>query len=154
DILDAEYRLCGKNYLLLAKRIEEANGKRSRFRIDRRKLALARRTRQVGFTVTELQALETYLRHHHRPWSIARLFHQASLPEALAEKGKVVFLLGTRSFPGIGTINLSWWDVHAMAEALRALQVASPGVDFSCEDVLVHSQEMIPEHVSVKDYFA
>ena len=107
-----------KSYKALAEAINEANGNPTPFVIDRRKLArIVEGKLDVSLSVRELIALDRYLERFNLSLAQHPILEKPSILETLTKGERIAFLLGAR--PREDRVDLSNWDVEAMAEILR-----------------------------------
>jgi hypothetical protein len=106
------------SYLNLARQINLVNGNPTPWVVDRRKLArIVEEDPNVPLSPLELVALDRYLERFNEGLAQKPLLERPSILETLVEAGEVTFLLGARARRN--RVDISNWDVQAMAEILR-----------------------------------
>jgi hypothetical protein len=105
----------------------------SREFVDRRKLQAISEGRRFVLSLEELEALDSYLEPLGLGISTHPILRKPSVIETLADRGRIVFLIGSRSHSH--GWNLSLWDVNAMAEIQHAVSRRRPGVTFEIRAV-------------------
>lgn len=121
----------------------EHMGPTSRPVIERRKLAaLAEHaddpTTSVTISTRQLRALDLYLERWGEGLAHRPLFSRPSLVRELADGGEVVFLVGSKVHDG--RVDLSQWDVQAVAELQRGMNRATTTVRYDLLDVLLEEE--------------
>lgn len=108
-----------KSFLALADAINDANGNPSPPVIDRRKLAkiVKGEDLDVSLSVKELIALDRYLERFNQSLAQHPILEKPSILDTLTKGERIAFLLGARARED--RVDLSNWDVEAMAEILR-----------------------------------
>jgi hypothetical protein len=144
-ILD-EHREQHRGYSQLAKAITEAypgtprvqkKGREkgeSREVVDRRKLQeIVEGKPGLKLSVADLAAIDCYLEAFGEGLSYRPLFDKPDILQAIADSGRVTFLLGTQGEEEGG--NFPHWDVLAMAGAQRSLTAWKVGMQLDVQDV-------------------
>jgi hypothetical protein len=120
--------------------------------IDRRKLhSLVTSGKGAVLTIEDLHALDRYLERYGEGLAYRPLLQRPDLMEALADGGRVTFLLGSK--PELERGSVSHWDVLAMAEIQRAVGRSEVSVRFDIETVpllsgLTETQDALEGHAA------
>ncbi|MFQ5503615.1 MAG: hypothetical protein ACE5F1_02330 [Planctomycetota bacterium] len=121
----------------LAKAISEANGIKTgdKDAVERRKLKnLAEGLPNVPVTIQELRSIDRYLVPYHEGLGHRPLFVGPDILRSLAAEGHVTFMLG--ALPKEDRVDLSNWDVTAMAEIQRGLNSYTMSVRYDIQSIL------------------
>ena len=92
--------------------------------VDRRKLKkIAENHEKASLSYWDLVYLDRFLEGLNEGLSYRPLFEKPDFLQSLAEGGEVSFLLGARPQPSEYRVEFSHWDVNALAEILRGVNI-------------------------------
>jgi hypothetical protein len=105
--------------------------------IDRRKLnGLVTGKTDTVFSISELRCIDRYLQRYGEGLAYRPLFERPDLMQALADCGRVTFLLGSKRDSTYESGSLfSAWDVLALGELQRGLSALGRSVEIDIQEV-------------------
>jgi hypothetical protein len=105
--------------------------------IDRRKLNdLVKGKTDTVFSISELRCIDRYLQRYGEGLAYRPLFERPDLLQALADSGRVTFLLGSKRDSAVESGSLfSAWDVLALGELQRGLSALGRSVEIDIQEV-------------------
>lgn len=110
--------------------------KKAREVIDRRKLmGLVRGTTDTVFSISDLRAIDRYLQTYGEGLAYRPIFERPDLMQALADCGRVTFLIGSKRDSEHESGSFSVWDVLALAELQRSLSALGRSVQIDIQEV-------------------